>query len=100
MSIMPGILGVFFLEPWIHGISIDNYINYSPLKLTANAPDTRVSQKETIVFQPFILRGYVGFRDDGCIDPLLLKPAHVERVTGLSNQFPYEGLYQKTLCRR
>ena len=105
---VPCLCPAFFVgiwKPWIHGISIENYINYSPLKLTANAPENRVSQKETIIFQPFIFRGYVGFREgkksEKFIDPLLLKPAHVDRVAVLPNQFPYEGLYyQKTLCGR
>ena len=35
----------------------------SSLKLTANAPENRVSQKETIVFQPSIFRCYVSFRE-------------------------------------
>ena len=33
------------------------------LKLTANCPENRPSQKETIVFQPSISRGYVSFRE-------------------------------------
>ena len=49
--------------------------------------------KRKLVFQPFIFRGYVGFREgkksDGFLDPLLLKPAHVDRVAVLRNQFPY-----------
>ena len=64
-------------QPHIHLISRGYLLGISPfkgllggdriqihsLKLTANAPENRPSEKETIVFQPSIFRCYVSFRE-------------------------------------